>query len=97
MGNLDERYTIDRTSDMDWQIFDGERKRSPLTYLLFSELIQTPLRNIQFILTAYDATQDSPVFEHELWSASFFVANEEQYEKLAANIIEGIEVPSGRA
>lgn len=82
------RYTIDRVTDAEWQIFDNEQKNSPMTYILFACLVTNADSNVQFTLTKYDATMERPIFDCELWSASFFVADGDQYEKLASEIVD---------
>jgi hypothetical protein len=85
------RYTVDRIGNADWQIFDTEQMPSPQTYLLFAMPIAFKESNIQFILTVYDATNEQPIFDRELWSAHFYVADTKQYENLATEIIDMFE------
>lgn len=85
------RYTVDRISDSEWQIFDGETKQQSLTYLLFASSISNSGRNVQFTLTVYDAINTNTVFERELWSSSFYLADATQYESLAEQITDSLE------
>lgn len=84
----EQRYIVDRIGNADWQIFDTEKKHSPLTYLLYATPIINGNSNIQFTLTIYDASREQPIFDRELWSSWFFIADTEQFEKIAEEIIE---------
>ena len=69
------RYSVDRVGDMEWAIFDGEKKGTPTVYLLY--VVETVgMYNYQVVLTSYNAVESAqftlPVLSVEIYSTHFY-------------------------
>jgi hypothetical protein len=81
------RYTIDRVGDVaEWQVFDGRKVGTPVVYHVQAVPIRKGAHNHQLFLTVYDgahaASTEYAEFEIELFSTSFYAANDEQCQNL---------------
>lgn len=82
------RYSVDRVGDMEWAIFDGEKKGTPTVYLMY--VVETVgMYNYQVVLTSYDAVESAqvalPILGAEIYS-TFFYSFPEGMETMIHNI-----------
>jgi hypothetical protein len=88
------RYSIDRVSDFEWQIFDETQGRPQRVYLLYAVRTCGSF-NVQFVLTYFDAIAAAdtewPTFDLELFSFHAYARTRDQFEALVHDVFAALQ------